>query len=99
MAIYRFQIAEKVPIDGEISFAELADRCGLYEYDLRRIVRYAISHHRMFREPRKGVVAHSAASRQVAESPQLQNLMGLSWDECYPAHARVCTRRGSDYFV
>jgi len=40
---------------------------GLYEHDMSRIIRYAIAHHRVFWEPRKGFVAHSAASKVGSE--------------------------------
>lgn len=88
-AIYRFRIATKFPVGAEISFLELANACGLYEHDLRRIIRYAIVHHRCFIEPRKGVVAHSAVSRRIAECPFIQDIMGLTYEECYPAHAKA----------
>lgn len=88
-AIYRFKVASKFPVGEEISYSDLADRCGLFEHDLRRIVRYAIAHHRVFTEPRKGFVAHSGASRRLAESQQVQDVMGLTFEECWPAHARV----------
>ena len=95
-AIYKFDIAAKVPTGGEISFAELATACGLYEPDLRRIVRFAIIYHRLFREPRKGYVAHSAASRQLAENGDVRDGVGLMFDDYYPSFARVsCTARRS----
>lgn len=66
-AIYKYDIASKVPIGGGISFAELAEKCGLSEINMRRIFRFAMTYHRVFKEPRKGYVAHTAASRKLAE--------------------------------
>ncbi|KAK2772300.1 hypothetical protein FQN53_004663 [Emmonsiellopsis sp. PD_33] len=88
-AIYRFNIASLVPIHDAIPFAELADKCGLLEHDLRRVIRYTASHHRVFCEPKKGFVAHTAASRLLAENPVARDLMGLTFAECLPAHAHT----------
>ena len=88
-AIYRMDIANKLPVGGEMSFDELAGRCNLSSGDLRRIIRYAIAHHRVFQEPRKGIIAHSAASKKLSENPRLCNAMGVAWDECWPAYAKV----------
>jgi hypothetical protein len=68
---------------------DLAEKCELSEHDLRRIVRFAIVHYRIFNEPRKGVVAHSAASRRLAESEMMKFIVGLRVDEVWPALSRV----------
>lgn len=44
-AISRYDMARKIPVGGSITFQELADQCGLYEPDVRRIVRFAIAPH------------------------------------------------------
>jgi hypothetical protein len=88
-AIYRFKIASHVPKESHISFADLANKCGLLEHDLRRVIRYAAIHHRVFSEPENGFVAHTAASKLLVENDMIVNLMGLTFAECWPAHARV----------
>ncbi|CAG8956540.1 hypothetical protein HYFRA_00003929 [Hymenoscyphus fraxineus] len=88
-AIHEFKLALKVPLEGEISFVDLAELGGIFEHDLRRIIRFAISHHRIFLEPRKGFVAHSAASKRLAESQILQMVVGLTVDDVWPAQART----------
>ena len=88
-AIYRFKIANLFPIDSEISYADLADRCGLHEHDLRRLIRYAIAHYRVFRESRKGFIRHTAASKLLAESSSIQNVMALVFEETWPANAKA----------
>ena len=88
-AIYRFEIAQKFPVGEEISFEDLADKCGLQVHDLRRIVRYAIVYHHVFCEPRKGIVAHSAASKALAEDKRMQNAVGLGLEEMWPAYVKV----------
>lgn len=88
-AISRYDMASKVPIGGSITFVELASMRGLYEPDVRRIVRFAIAHHFVFREPRKGVVAHSAASRRLVEDQGVRDGQGLMFDDCYKSFGRV----------
>lgn len=88
-AIYRWDIPKHVPLGGEISFKDLADRVGLSEPNLRRIVRYAILSHRIFREPNIGFVAHSAASRLLLDDSDLFDLVGMFFDGHAQAFARV----------
>ena len=83
-------MARKVPLGGCISFAELAKQCDLYEPDVRRIVRYAIAHHFVFREPHKGMVAHSAASRRLVDEESARDGLGVMFDDCYQSFGRVC---------
>ncbi|PYI03401.1 putative O-methyltransferase [Aspergillus sclerotiicarbonarius CBS 121057] len=89
VAVHRFKIASFVPVDSAISFGDLADKCGLLEHDVKCIVRYTAVHHRLFCEPAKGYVAHTAASRLLAEDPIAGHLMVLHYDECWPAHNRT----------
>ncbi|KAH7380633.1 putative O-methyltransferase [Pyrenochaeta sp. MPI-SDFR-AT-0127] len=88
-AIYRFNIASFVPKTGTISFDDLANKCGLLEHDVKRILRYVAVHHRVFHEPNPGFIAHTAASRLLSESDQVSDIMGLTFAECWPAHSRA----------
>ncbi|CAF9909513.1 MAG: hypothetical protein ALECFALPRED_005732 [Alectoria fallacina] len=92
-AIYRYDIASNVPIHGEISFSHLASKCGMSETNLRRIVRFAIAYHRVFQEPRKGYVSHSAASRKLAEDANARAGLGYMFDEVWQAFARTVEAR------
>lgn len=69
-------MARKVPFRGAITFEELARQCGLHETVVRRIVRHAIAYHFVFQEPRKGYVAHSAASRRLVDNRDTGNELG-----------------------
>lgn len=69
--IGRFSIANKVPIDSEISYAELAETTGVSEAVLTHILRYAIAF-RVFSEKRPGYISHSASSRILAENEDIQ---------------------------
>ncbi|KAK6063754.1 O-methyltransferase [Seiridium cupressi] len=60
-----FNLAAKVTVGGEITFAGLSAGVGMDNGALSRILRLRIAFS-VFREPRPGVVAHSAAPRQIA---------------------------------
>ena len=61
--------------------------------NLRRIIRFAIAHHRVFQEPRKGYVSHSAASRKLASDPNAQAGLGYMFDEVWQSFARTLEAR------
>lgn len=72
-----------------MTFDELAEQCHIPEPDVRRLLRTAIVSHRIFGEPEEGKVAHSAASRLLLENQQEWDMAGLTWEEDWPAFARV----------
>ncbi|KAI1144307.1 S-adenosyl-L-methionine-dependent methyltransferase [Hypoxylon sp. FL0543] len=80
--LYTFDIPSHVPLSpkGEISYKDLAERCGLPEDETRRIVQAAITF-RVFEEATPEVsVRHNALSSTLAV-PQLKDLLGLIMDE------------------
>ncbi|EPE27494.1 S-adenosyl-L-methionine-dependent methyltransferase [Glarea lozoyensis ATCC 20868] len=83
-AIYHYKMAETFPVGSEATFVQISEACGLNEPDVRRILRHAMAH-RIFREVRKGVVVHTAASRLLAESRQLKSWTGVNVEEMWPA--------------
>ena len=72
----------------EASFAQIAQKCGLREDDTRRLLRHAMAY-RIFREPRKGVVAHSPVSKVLAEIPLVRQLVGQGCEDMLPAAVHV----------
>ena len=90
--IYKYNIPNKVPLNGEISFPELAAKCELYEPDLRRILRFAMVYHHVFQERNVGYVAHTAASRRLVEDPHAMDALGSQFDEAWQAFAHVCRK-------
>ena len=88
-AISRLDIASKLPVKGEMTFSQLADLCGVPTLELRRILRFAMAHHRVFQEPRNGYVAHTAASRMLAEDHLSRDALWLMFEACLPSFARV----------
>lgn len=87
-AVSRFKMAACFPIDEETSFAHIASKCGLPEPIVRRLLRYAMTKH-IFREPRKGVVAHTATSRLLAEDDQMNDWVAASTDELWQAASQT----------
>ncbi|KAI1385143.1 putative O-methyltransferase [Hypoxylon trugodes] len=83
-AIYRFDIAHQVPLDGEITYRDLAAIVGVDSAALSRILRLGIAY-RIFREPHPGVIAHSPASRSIAEDSGISDWMGANTHELWPA--------------
>ncbi|KAF2655178.1 putative O-methyltransferase [Lophiostoma macrostomum CBS 122681] len=86
--ISRFDIAHKVPLNGDITFTELAADLGVDEAALRCILRMGIAY-RIFREPRPGNIAHSAASKQIAEDVRMASSVGANVDEMWPSATKL----------
>ncbi|KUI59276.1 6-hydroxytryprostatin B O-methyltransferase [Cytospora mali] len=88
-AVTRFGLARNLPVGSETTFAELAASSGLAESDVRKLVRYAVSQ-RIFEEPQPGVIAHSAASRVLAEDSAMHDYVATCSDELWQAAAQTC---------
>ena len=86
--ISRFNIAQYVPLDGEISYEELAKATGVHHFELKQVIRFAIVYHRIFIEKRKGYVSHTAGSRELVQDHLAQAGVGQV-DEFYGGFARV----------
>lgn len=76
-------------MNGEISYQELGASCGLDPNIVRRVVRHAIAHCRVFCEKREGYVSHSAASYLLARDQDAMAATGFLYDEIYPAFSHV----------
>ncbi|PYH84529.1 O-methyltransferas-like protein [Aspergillus uvarum CBS 121591] len=82
-AIYIFDIARHVPVHGVISFKELAEKYGLDAANLRRTLQFAMAYHHVFREPRKGFVGHTAASRRLVDDPTARAGLGYMFKKVW----------------
>ncbi|KAK7555287.1 S-adenosyl-L-methionine-dependent methyltransferase [Phyllosticta citricarpa] len=87
-AVYRFDIAQAVPLDHPVSFDHVAKATGLDIVNVKRIVRHAMTN-RIFCEPREGYVAHTAASRVLLDDPTMKDWVGLCTSDFFPAAART----------
>src|SRR5262245_56157112 len=86
--LYNFKIASAVPLDRPISFADIAQARGVDEDILKRVLRHAMTN-RIFHEPEPGLVAHTSVSALLARSPSLNDWVGYTCDETYPASAKL----------
>lgn len=86
--ISHFDLAHKVPVDGGIRFTDLAADIGIDHAALTRVLRLGIAN-RIFAEPQHGVLAHSAASRQILDDPHVASWVGANVDEMWPAAEKV----------
>jgi hypothetical protein len=80
-----------VPVDGEITFKHLAEILGVNEGAAARILRLGNAL-RVFREPRPGVIAHSAAFRQIADDERVASWVGANVDEMWSAAEKLWRR-------
>ncbi|KAK5166472.1 uncharacterized protein LTR77_008015 [Saxophila tyrrhenica] len=74
--ILRFGIASKVPLEGDISFADLSKSTGIDQDVLTRLLHYGILH-RIFQEKRPGYISHSVLSKLMRDDQGMQNLVGM----------------------
>lgn len=87
-AISHYHIASAFPVGHEATFQEIASVCGLREPEVRRMLRHATTNH-IFREVRKGIIVHTAASKLLAEDSQMQDWVSVNCDEMWPAAQRT----------
>jgi hypothetical protein len=87
-AIYHYKIAAAFPVGQEISFEDLSRRCSLDLSQLKSVLRMATSNN-IFVESRKGVLAHTAISKLLAEDPLVHEWTGLVCDEMMPSAGKA----------
>ncbi|KAI8944399.1 putative O-methyltransferase [Xylaria longipes] len=83
-----FDIAKKVPVDGEITYKDLAASVGIQEAALCRILRLGIAH-RVFQELQPGIIAHSAASKLIADDQAMADWVSSCVNEMWPSAEKV----------
>lgn len=86
-AIRRFDMANSFDPGEEASFAQVAKHAGLSESVAKSLLHHAMTM-RIFCEPRKGVVAHTALS-VLFRDQQVLNFLGAGLEEMVPAALRV----------
>ncbi|CAO2653517.1 Nn.00g029280.m01.CDS01 [Neocucurbitaria sp. VM-36] len=83
--LYTFNIPKHVPLGAAISFAEVAQSCGLEESRLTRILRYLILNH-VFEEPEPGKISHSAISEFLLSNDAVgMDFIGHMVEEALPS--------------
>lgn len=81
-------MADHLGENEELSFAELAAKCQVPEPDFTRILRQAMSKH-IFKEPRKGFVAHTAASKLFISPSSLNDFVFIALEDVWPSATRM----------
>ncbi|KAK4157010.1 O-methyltransferase-domain-containing protein [Chaetomidium leptoderma] len=87
-AINHYGIAKLVPVDSTITLAELQAKTSLDAINLARLLRMVMTNG-IFREPSPGVIAHTAASRVLAEDEDMQAWVGFNGEDIFPAAGHV----------
>lgn len=87
-AIYRFRVAQHVPLDNTISFTDLAKACNINENVLTRLLRHAMVFH-LFHEPQVGFVAHTIDSRLLATDSDFFDAVGCLLEDMGTASQNI----------
>ena len=86
MAASTFNITQAVPVDGEVSFSEIADVAKLPPHKVRQIVRHCITNN-IFYESSPGRISHTAASRTLHDDEALRGFVSFCGGEVFRAGA------------
>ncbi|KAI0410560.1 sterigmatocystin 8-O-methyltransferase [Xylaria grammica] len=86
-ALCRFHIADIVPPGGQVSFGHIAEKTGLEEQIVRRLLRHAMSM-RILKEPEPGMVAHTKISKYFT-LPYVNAWLSVGAQEGWPAATRM----------
>ncbi|OQU97665.1 hypothetical protein CLAIMM_03560 [Cladophialophora immunda] len=87
-AFARFGVFDAVPTDGDISYADLAQKVPITERQLRRLFRHAMTKN-IFFEPRPNHVAHTSLSIAPVKNPSLKPWIHHNLGEVLPASSRL----------
>ena len=87
-AITRFNIAKAFPIETEASFEDLSKKTGIEMRTLRRLLRHGMTRH-LFRETKKGWVAHTGLTKLLAEEDLLYDNTLCALEELWPPSTKV----------
>ncbi|KXX74556.1 6-hydroxytryprostatin B O-methyltransferase, partial [Madurella mycetomatis] len=83
-----YGIAKLVPPGSTITLGELQTKTTLDPINLARLLRLAMTNG-IFREPSPGVIAHTAASRVLAEDENMRAWVGFNGEDIFRASAHV----------
>jgi len=87
-AVYDYQLAKRVPLEGSATFAEIAKASCLSEDLVERVLRHSMSNHIFFEDP-PGHVVHTASSRELATDPDLNDTIGVQLRETWQAAGKT----------
>jgi hypothetical protein len=76
-----------IPAGGNITFDEISERTGLAKYEVRRLVRHAVTM-RIFEEVELEVITHSKMSKFLT-IPYINGWVEFEARDTWPANTRV----------
>lgn len=86
--VYTYHIHQAVPLNGSITYAEIAKATGLSESLVYRFIRHAMAN-RIFAEASPGRVTHTAVSHMMVEDPGFLDNVGMWTREVAPALSKT----------
>ncbi|KAF7534727.1 hypothetical protein G7054_g5962 [Neopestalotiopsis clavispora] len=86
-AISHLGIANMVPLGGQTSFRDIAEKTGLDESMVRRLLRHAITM-RVFREPEPGLIAHNRNSKAITD-PSINDWLKTASQDLWPTATKL----------
>ena len=84
--IYRFNVAQAVPLEGDITYQEVATQVRLDVDRTRRIMQHAMTNG-IFKQTRPGHVAHTGISAQLVQDKYAHAMVGHNVEDVYPSAA------------
>ena len=78
-----YTAAKSFPVGETASYAQIAEKVGLDEGNVRRFIRHAMTN-RIFWEVDPDTVAHTAASRVLAEDVAMDDWVGFCVEDMFP---------------
>lgn len=86
--VHRYKIATVFPPGEERTFTEIAHARNLSVSDTTRFLRLAMTYH-VFKEPREGIVAHTAASKVLVDNQYAAAWLGHVLENVWPTLPRI----------
>ncbi|KAJ8069276.1 hypothetical protein OCU04_002937 [Sclerotinia nivalis] len=77
-------LTKSIPLSRTATFEEIAQKVGLDIVNVKRFMRHAMAN-RVFQEVEPNVVAHTAASKLLAEDQPMKDWVGICVEELWPA--------------
>jgi 6-hydroxytryprostatin B O-methyltransferase len=83
-----FKVPQTVPLEGSMSFGDLAVKCGLDERPLKSVLRHAMTGG-WFQEPEPMSVAHTAMSKLIVTNESLYSQLAYRTQVVFPASTKL----------
>ncbi|KIW62946.1 hypothetical protein, variant [Phialophora macrospora] len=85
--VYHHRLAEHVPLDGDVSYTDLAAEAGVVPNQCARVLKF-VATNGFFRQTRPGHVAHTAMSKMLLV-PDFRDAVGYMTEESFVAAPKL----------